>query len=283
MSTTLFIFGALTGAVVFWLYNKGRTNRFGKLNDLINAIQKRQEIIFLESEGAVNFRIIDRSHQNLAFTKEHDVIVLTENSLKACANLNGVKIGHGDLYRSVVVPTDFSKFTEELKESGLTETQITDVYTEIMNKNIGQLTEQKQKDIEAATAGLIKKYPKKNYNPKDHNNMPYKTFILEYLAKEQKDVFSAITLDTFKAMSSVVKNFIQTGVNRVSLHSMMEAQTAIDNFKRAGQRDWFSILLGVGVLALLIGLAFSFAGPFIPNMISAAAASSPGVPAAVIP
>lgn len=270
------------GAVAHWIYNKGKANKFGKLNELIQAIQKRKEIIFLESEGAVNFRIIDRSHQNIAFTKEHDIIVLTENSLKACANLNGVKIGHGDLYRSVVVPTDFSKFTEHLKESGLTDTQITEIYTSIMNKNITQLTKQKQKDIDTAKNALIKKYPEEEYIPKDNENIPYDVFILNHLAKKQETLLSSITLNTFKSMSSVVKNFIQTGVNRVSLHSMMEAQTAIDNFKKAGQRDWYQILLGIGILALMVGLAFSFAGPFIPDMISAATASSSGV-SAIIP
>lgn len=269
------------GAVAHWIYNKGKANKFGKLNELIQAIQKRKEIIFLESEGAVNFRIIDRSHQNIAFTKEHDIIVLTENSLKACANLNGVKIGHGDLYRSVVVPTDFSKFTEHLKESSLTDTQITEIYTSIMDKNITQLTKQKQKDIDTAKNALIKKYPEEEYIPKDNENIPYDVFILNLLAKKQETLLSSITLNTFKSMSSVVKNFIQTGVNRVSLHSMMEAQTAIDNFKKAGQRDWYQILLGIGILALMVGLAFSFAGPFIPDMISAATASSSGVPAII--
>ena len=282
MSTVTFVFGMGIGIIVFWLYNKGRLNRFGNLKELVEAIQKRKEIIFLESEGAVNFRIIDRSHQNLAFTKAHDIIVLTENSLKACTNLNGVKIGHGDLYRSVVVPTDFSKFTEELKETGMPETQITEIYTEIMNKNIDQLTKQNQKDLANAKAELEATYPEKNYKPKDHNNKTYEVFILELLTKEHVEMFSTITLDTFKSMSAVVKNFIQTGVNRVSLYSMMEAQTAIDNFKRAGQRDWYQILLGIGVLALLVGLALSLAGPFIPDMISAAAASNPG-PAAITP
>ena len=269
------------GAVAHWIYNKGKSNKFGKLNELINAIQKRKEIIFLESEGAVNFRIIDRSHQNIAFTKEHDIIVLTENSLKACANLNGVKIGHGDLYRSVVVPTDFSKFTEHLKESGLTDTQITEIYTSIMDKNITQLTKQKQKDINIAKTALIEKYPEEEYILKDNDNIPYDVFILNHLAKKQEALLSSITLNTFKSMSSVVKNFIQTGVNRVSLHSMMEAQTAIDNFKKAGQKDWYSILIGIGILALMIGLAFSFAGPFIPDMISAATTTNPGVPAII--
>lgn len=267
----------LIGVALSYAYNFFMMRRLGETKHLIKAIKKRQMIIFLESEGRSIFRTIVHAYQNIGVTNGRELVILPEGSVKPCLNLNASQILHGDLYRSLAVPTEFLTVLHDLQARGLTDQEITNIFYQIMNNNISKMEDTKNEKVkeiaenfnyskfcDAITqsdptfAGLTEK---EKHNRHDEALIT----VAEQYEKENPEIQ---TLKYYRAMPTIVKNFLQTGVNRVSLEMMLSNKILQEAFKKIGQTNIMQVLVGIGIMVLLIFLGLKFGLPAIQDLFS---------------
>jgi amino acid permease len=61
--------------------------------------------------------------------------------------------------------------------------------------------------------------------------------------------------DVFVDMSSVVKDFIYTGINRTTIHAMLRELVYQRELEKFGQRNW--MMIAIAIFIILIGLGFA--------------------------
>lgn len=291
----LIFFGILTavafvmGYCLCFAWTFFRMRQLGDTKQLINAIRKRQMTIFLESEGRSVFRTIVTAYQNIGVTNNRELVILPEGSVKPCLNLNATQIMHGDLYRSLAVPTEFLTVLHKLKDDNFTDKEITDIFYKIMNLNEKQLKTNERNNLDT----LIKNYDFETYDkeqtktdPKyaklsaEEKNKQHEMYLLEKI-KEFEDTDPDVhAVKVYRAMPSVVKNFLQTGVNRVSLEMMLSNKMLQEAFKNVGRGATMQVLVGIGIMMLLIFLGLKFGLPAISDFMSAGS-SLASIPARV--
>ena len=204
---------------------------------LINdACRKGKDVVFLETKDGMYVRIIEKAVKNLAITNEKEVVIVTPNSMKYCPQL-GVKIAFGDLYKSVTTPTELLKVINNLKLDGWKEDEIAEFFEEIERENDSTLKE---------TYKLYKKL----------KGIPFKKENGEVLVK--KDKTAQKKYDVYITLDSVVKDFLRTGLNRVTIHDMVRELVFQRELERIGQRDWIKIALAIFIILIALGITMKW-------------------------
>ena len=291
----LIFFGILTavsfvfGMATRYAWEFFRMRQLGDAKLFIQSLRKRQMIIFLESEGRGVFRTITTAYQNIGVTNNQELVILPEGSVKPCLNLNASQIMHGDLYRSLAVPTEFLTVLHNLRDNGLNDKEITDIFYKIMNFNEKQLKENetnslndfiKNVDFDKYNKTQIKTDPEYANLSDDKKIEQHDAYVTEQIRLFEKVNPDVRAVKVYRAMPSVVKNFLQTGVNRVSLEMMLSNKMLQEAFKNAGRGTTIQVLVGIGIMILLIFLGLKFGLPAISDFMSAGS-SLASIPARV--
>jgi len=214
------------------------------LSSLVKSIKKRHPIIFLETDKASYFRPTARFFKNLAITPDKEVIVVPKSSPKPCLNLGGVEIIHADLYKSIGTPRELRLFIDELIENdGWSQEDVSKFFEE----------------IEIISPDIIMKYFEDNMkaiktdgnngSAEKNGNGEKRKAVKEKLKKK---------IEIYKSLPSVVKDFIYTGINRVSLHAMIREMVYQRELEKVGGRNWLAIAIAIMIIAVAVGIAFRF-------------------------
>jgi len=233
-----------------------RKNR--ALYSLIKNVKKKKQIpIFLETDKASYLKFVDRVFKNIGVTTEKELVVIPKSSAKPCLNLGGIVIAHGDVYKSVTVPTDLIKFVKELKDGKFGE--------KWSNEEIAKFFQ----EIEHVNAEKLKDYLKQfdgKKKIKKINEDGEKVGINVSPMMSQK-------FKIYMAMPSVVKDFIYTGINRVSLHDMLREMVYQRELEKMGSRNW--IMYAIAILIVLLGVYFLLKSPAITQTLVSVVSKSP--------
>lgn len=219
------------------------------------AMKKKKFIAFLETDKAIYGRIIKKIYRNLAITEQKEIIILPKSSPKPCVNLGGAMIVHGDLYKSVAVPQEVRKFIHERKKEGWKEEDIAQFLEEIettppevLKPLLHKLKFWKKKKVgdNKTSQGDKEETPidlGSNPAPPNLPNVPPVTRV----SKRKYDVYMSLP--------SVVKDFIYTGLNRVSIHTMLRELVYQRDLEKWGQRNW--LMIGIAIMIILLGVGFA--------------------------
>jgi hypothetical protein len=250
--------------VLGFLVNEILLRRNKMLYQFIRAVKKRNPIAFLETDKMVYFVPIERFFKNLGLTKTKEVVIVPKGSVKP-SNL-GVEMAHGDLYKSITTPQEFRILCYDLLNSGWSADDIASFFEKVEQIPAEEL---KQKYISKIN-DLNEKLKKINLQIVKEE----KPEILEELNKKVMEIDTELKkqfkeFNLFLNLPSTIKDFIYTGVNRVSLSAMIREMVYQRELERLGQRNWVAI--GIAVLLILIGLALF--GRFILPMLQGGGAS----------
>lgn len=230
------VLGALVGLVagyaIYWL----RLRRNKGLMNLIQTIQSKGLYIFLETDSGCFGRRVIKTLKNIAITDQKDFVILPTGTVKS-SNL-GIQIGHGDLYKSILVPKELPKLVSELRDKhGMSDHEIGLFFEETQNIN----------------RDTLKKICNGTIDPKD---------------------FDQNKLDIYKTFHSNITGFIHTGLNRVSIAQNIEHLVRRENIMKLGQKNWVQIAIAVFIVLLAIGFLAKFAIPVLTPLFSTAAVST---------
>lgn len=266
------IAAAIAGAGSVFIFNEISKRKNKALFKLIDAIKKKHLIAFLETDKSVYFRPITKTYKNIGITDKKEIIILTKDSPKPCMDLGGIMIAHGDLYRGITIPAEVRKFAQEKLVDGW------------KSEDIGRFLQ----EIEQTPAEVLKEYYKKM---KKTRVIPGTEKIITEKGENGKSTEKVIAIpasevdmqkyDTFICMPSVVKDFIYTGINRVSIHDMIRELVYQRELEKFGQRNWIVIAVAIFLILIAIGFAIRLisGSPGIMEAISGAI----GAPARIAP
>ena len=214
------------------------------LRVLIKTIRKKKPIALLETDKAIYIKPIEKVYRNLGLTKDKEVIVMPKSSMKPVMNFGGIPIVHGDLYKSVTTPQEVRKFIDERLRDGWKDEDIADFLQEIETN--------KPEEVK-------KKYKK--------------------LKEEGKSKIDKQKYDIYVNLPSVIKDYIYTGLNRVSIHDMIREMVYQRELEKLGKRNWITIAVAIMiiVLAVAIGLNFVLSTPGITNAITHGISTAPQI------
>ncbi|RKZ28640.1 hypothetical protein DRQ26_00705 [bacterium] len=230
----------------------------------LKCIKKKIPIAFLETDKATYFRPIEKIYKSLGIYREGNskqVVIFPKSSLKPCLNLGGVPIVHGDLYKSAAVPTEVVRFINERLNAGWKDEDIAQFFQEIESIPSNKLKEiyKNLKDMFALS---------KSKNKKDLQEIKQK-IIGKGEEIQPVSKIDAEKYDVYMGMSSVVKDFIYTGLNRVSIHDMLRELVYQRELERLGKKNW--ILIAITIFIILIAVAmflrFIFSTPALSHFI----------------
>lgn len=229
------VVGALFGYLAYDMKIRKRKG----LRSLISAVNKNRPIIFLETKTTTYVQSIIKTFHNIGITENKELVIIPPSTLKICPSLR-VQVGHGDLYRSILVPSEVPKFRDMLaKEHGWSNDEIADFFEKIMTIPSSDLKKMLDNDEVKNTLDVTVKDLKK---------------------KQTK-------YDIYKLVPSTVQDFIYTGLNRVSIFDMLKNLVDQRELDKLGQKNWvaiaiafFVILMGIGVVVSLVMPAI---GPFL--------------------
>ena len=218
---------------------------------IISSVKKKRMIAFLETDKSIYVKPIEKLYKNLGVTKQREVIILPKSSVKPCMGL-GIPIAHGDLYKSVTTPQEVRQFVSERKKDGWKDEDIAQFFQE----------------IETIPGNKLKNVYKQMKEGKD-------------LDGNEIDVnkIEKMKFDIYNNMDSVVKDFIYTGLNRVSIHDMLREIIYQRELEKMGKRNWIMIAVAIMIIIIAIGLGvrFIFSTPGITNMVTSAISSTPRI------
>jgi len=221
------------------------------LYTIISSVKKKKMVAFLETDKSVYIKPIEKIYKNLGVTKQREIVILPKSSVKPCMGL-GIQIAHGDLYKSVTTPQEVRQFVEERKKDGWKDEDIAQFFQE----------------IETIPGNKLKTIYKQMKEGKD-------------LSGKKIDVneIEKMKFDIYKNMDSVVKDFIYTGLNRVSIHDMLREIVYQRELENIGKRNWIMIAVAIMIIIIAIGLGvrFIFSTPGITNMVTSAISSTPRI------
>lgn len=198
------------------------------LYSLIQAVKKKGTFAILETDKSAYVRTISNSFKNLAVTPEKEIIIMTKSSPKPIVNMGGVQVIHGDLYKSVSVPQEVRKFITDMEAKNWRPEDIAKFMEEI-----------EQTPAEFLTQTYKSLYQSENY--------PGTETRISMTDKQKYNIYLG--------MSSVVKDFIYTGLNRTTIHSMMRELVYQRELEKGTQRNW--IMIAIAVMIILIALGFA--------------------------
>jgi len=228
------------------------------INELINSIKKGKPIVFLETDKGIYFTSIEKIYKNLAVTPRREVIIIPKSTLKPCLNLRGVPIAHGDLYKSVTTPQELRLTIKKLTGENWSQEEIAQFFDEISKipperlKSIYKLKKE---------AGKLSKLPISKLITEDEkgNKIPISELHAEALRmKQNKDDKDKLKYDIYVNLPSTVKDYIYTGLNRVSIHDMIREMVYQRELENIGKRDWIKIAIAILIILVGIGMAVKF-------------------------
>lgn len=223
-----------------------RRNKF--LFQFIKAIRKKKTIVFLETDKAIFWDTIEKFYKNLGLTKNKDVIILPKSSVKPVMNL-GASFVHGDLYKSVTTPKEVRELIADLTKDGWADEEIAKFLEEVETTPADQLHEY----YKSLIAGK---------NPKNPS-----VALTEDELKEQKEKITK-RYNIYRNLSSVIKDFIYTGLNRVTVLSMIRELVYQRELEKMGSREWVKWALAIFLILVGVGFAVRFiiSSPNIPQI-----------------
>jgi len=218
-----------------------RRGPFKGIADIEKARKKGSKVFLCETKNA--FWIVPEaaSYHNLSLTDKRDVVVVAPNSVKPAYGLGGTLFGVADLYRSCTIPQELRQTIVFLKLIGLEDKDIKEYLSKIHGvgvKNGESAVEEAEKFLEEKIDELIK-------NEKDKD----KKELLETIKKKK---------EIYLATPSTIVEFLQTGLNRVTLKAQLKQIVDEKMLEKKGKTDWFQI--GLAIFLILIGIWFVLGG-----------------------
>ena len=246
---------------------------------MTKAVKSKSPIIFLETPTGVYLRRVVKTFQNIAITNNKEIVIMTGSSLKNCFEL-AIPVSHGDLYRSITIPQELRITIQQLKDKGWTEKQIGEFLEDVAVLSEEQLQhkyevlqnpEYYDQLIERAkaTKKQIEDKLKEEKDEKKLGEMKQAISEIDNLIEDAKIKKENIkTLDfkkeqykVYLGLPSVVKDFIYTGLNRVSIFSMLKNLVDQRELEKMGQRNWIMLAMAFLIICIAIGIGFKmFAG-----------------------
>ena len=231
------VVGALFGYIAYDMKLRKRKG----LQYLVSAVLKNRPIVFLETKTTTYIQPIIKTFHNIGITENKELVIIPPATLKVCPTLR-VQIGHGDLYRSILVPSEVPKFRDMLaKEQGWSNDEIADFFENIMTIPKSDLKATLDKEELKNTLGVAVKDSKK---------------------KDTK-------YDVYKLVPSTVQDFIYSGLNRVSIFDMLKNLVDQRELEKLGQKNWFAIAMAIFILLMGLGVLVSLVMPAIGPFITA--------------
>lgn len=229
-------FFVLLGAGFFWLYEQFQIRRNKAFFALQQAVKKKQAYGFLETSTGSYFRTLTKIRNNIGITPQKEVIILPEGSLKPVMNMGG-QIFHADLYKSIATNQEFRKFLEERTNDKWTEEDVAKFLQE----------------VEQTPANILSEFFKKlKTDPYYPNTNPVDQAKITKVDRQKFQIF--------KSLSSEVKNFIYTGINRTSIHSMLKELVYQRELENVGKRNWIAIAIAAFIIVMIIVFALNTLG-----------------------
>ena len=266
------IAGVLLGYVyanIFFFSNKGAAQ-------FVDALKKKKMIIFSETDKAEWFRVVDKVYKNLAVTTDKDMIILPENAIKPCMNLGGVQMAHADLYKSIASSSDVRKWMLSIKEQyGWTENDIAVIIQEIQEFPPEKVTEYLAKLVSGKATKKEEVITEVDDPENPGQKKRVKQMIEQSLAPAGKDKEKYAV---YIALPSTVKNWVYTGLNRISIHDMLRELVYQRDLEKKGVPPW--IMIGIAVFLVILALGFALP-KILPILMQAGAATA--IPAATVP
>jgi len=221
------------GGLSFWIfYEFGILRKNKNAYNFFNLLKKRVPLVFLETDKAVYYKPIVKMYKNLGVTSDKEIVIIPKSSIKPCLNLNGILIGHGDLYKSITTPQEFRMLVNQLQLDGWKDEDIAKFFEEIESLPKPQL-ESMYKNWKMGKSNNPE-------NPEDISPIDMKKY------------------DVYINLPSVVKDFIYTGLNRISIHAMLRELVFQRELEKIGQRNWLMIAIAILLILIGIGIAWRF-------------------------
>lgn len=229
----------VVGLIAGYLFCTLGITRNKELNKLIKAVQKRQMFAILETDTASYFRPIIAMYKNLAITPEKEVIIIPKGATKPIMNLNGVQVIHADLYKGIGMSKDMRAFIVRKEADGWKPEDVAKFFQE----------------IEETPADILKKYYK---DVDEKGEIPVGTVSEDGVEKKvtipANDVEKS-KYKTFLALPSLVRDFVYSGINRVSIAAMIREMVYQRELDKVGQKNWIAIGITIFLILLGIGIA----------------------------
>lgn len=234
--------------------------------EFIQSAKKGADVIFLETQNTVFMKPVNKYYKDVALMKDGSAVIVPKNTRKIWNNFPNIGIVHGDFYKAVGTPDEFRKLIYDLKVlQGWNNDDIATFFEEIEHIKSEYLKEKY-------------KYMKENKKVpigKDANGN-----VIESPASEVEQK----KYDIYMALPSVITEYIYTGINRTSVHAMLDVLTRQrEHEKKLEQKQWIQI--GFAVLLILIGLGMvlMFGGDTLSTLFGAKAiTAAPNAAPAVI-
>jgi hypothetical protein len=238
--------GLIVGVGLIYIFNLMESKRNKNLGMLIKAVKKKSPIAFLETDKVVYLRFLEKVHKNLGITPQKEVIIIPKDTVKPCLDL-GCQIIHGDLYKSITTPRELRILTDELKAQGW------------KNEEIAKFFE----EMEIMPAEALTKFWTGQKQPKVVQMQKKDGSIIDVfnpLYDKSDDALIDKKINLFKNLSSVVKDFIYSGINRTSIHAMIREIVYQRDLEKGGQRNWLMIGIAIFIIVIAFGFFISQAG-----------------------
>lgn len=221
------------------------------LSQIIQAVKRKNTLIFLESNNSLVVRQVVKKFQSIGITAEKEIVILPESSLKVCSNL-GMRVAFGDWHRAVAVPTELAKLSAEWERMGLSKEELAWLVSEIHNKSGEKLKESL-----------------------DAKKLELKTLVDDGKGGTKEKTEDKTLYDVYKNLSFAVKDFVYTGMNQTTIvaeHRNLVAQRELEKIGKSNLWTW-------GIVIFLILVALGLFGPDVIRALGAAAPSAtPSLP-----
>jgi hypothetical protein len=260
----------------------------GAFNFIQQCIRKKKMGAFLETDKGSYFTPIEKIYKNIGITTARELIILPRSAVKPCLNMGGIPLVHGDLYKSVVTPQEFRLFVEKMtKEENWTSEEIAKFMEEIESTPPEQLNHRykmlsKAGELLSKKKGKFDAYTGNKANPGTNPETNLETDLKEKATTDPVALWALQYKDNPKEfkkwniyinLPTTIKDFIYTGLNRVSIHAMLRELVYQRDLEKMGQRNWLQIAIAFIIIAVGVGFAirFIFSTPGLLNTLTALA------------
>jgi hypothetical protein len=226
------------------------------LYEMIGAIKKGHIVAFLETDKSESYVTIEKVYKNLGIAKDGSIVILPENSIKPCLNFGGVRIVHGDLYRSIGSCKDLRDWVGGLKkEYNLMDDEIAAISQEVEKNPTSKMIVFYKAILEGKERARV---PVRDENGEIKTDKDGNIEYSDLAVKDMKDIdldSIKIKLKIFQGVPATVKNWIYTGVNRISLNAMLREYVYQRDLEKK-KAPWDVVAIAVAILIILLGLYF---------------------------
>jgi len=252
----VFLIGGFAGGFLinyfFNLYQERRGVFYG-IGEIKKAKKGRKKVFLLETENAFWIGSERASFQNISITKGRNLVLVGPNSIKPAYGLGGVLLGVGDLYRATTIPRELRQTIVFLKVIGFSDKEITEYLSKIHGYGVT-----KEGVTATSSAELAENYLL--------NQLDDKINKLENAIQKEKDVKRKKELENKKKLLELIRekreiylttpstivNYLQTGINRVTLKAQLKQIIDEKMLEKMGQVKWIEI--GIMIFIILLGL-----------------------------